>query len=391
MLFAFYLTRLVGLPPHQMGLVLAIGLALSAAIDAVVGMRLGARLSDARAAARLQLFGSIFCAGAFVAVFAGFWAPPDLRFVYALTTGILFRVAYAFYDIPQNTLMALATADGPSRDRLAATRIWFSGGATLVIALAVAPMIAAQDADGAALFLKLSALIAAPAILAAGLLAWRLRRASARTTDEPTAVAAPFRPTPAFGLLMALMAITSLFTPLYAKVEPFFAAHVLQSPTLGGAIILIMAAGLTLGQPMWAWLAVRKGRTVTLSVAALAQVVALSAALILSGSIGVLVVAAFVFGMGNGGVGMVLWAAFSAVATRDAGGREAAAYGLFTAMAKLCLAIGGMGLGLALGLFDYEAHEAPRLAWLMLGVPLIGAFAVLVVALAWRRLAVPER
>lgn len=375
-----------------MGYVLAIGLASSAVIDVAVGFRLRGVLANARSAARLQLAGSILCAAAFVSVFAGFWIPMEARFAYAVAAGIAFRVAYAFYDIPQNALMALATADGEARDRLAATRIWFSGAATLLVALAVGPLIAARDADGAALFLKLSCVIAAPAVLAAGVLTWRIERAASRFGTQASVSDLPAsRLTPAFGLMIALMVITSLFTPLYAKVEPFFAAYVLQSPTLGGAIILSMAAGLALGQPLWARTCARFGRTSTLGIAAVFQVLALTAALPFSGSIAVLIVTGFVFGMGNGGVGMVLWGAFSAVAARDARGRESIVYGYFTATAKLSLAVGGLGLGAALGLFDYRGDEASHLMWLMMGVPLVGAIACLLVAVLWSRAKMPSR
>lgn len=391
-LFAFYLTSLIGLPPQQMGYVLAIGLASSAAMDVVVGHRLKGVLEDARSAARLQLLGAVLCAGGFVAVFAGFWIPVEARFAYAVAAGLAFRATYALYDIPQGALMALATADGEARDRLAATRIWFSGAATLLIALSVGPLIAARGEDGAALFLWLSCLVAAPAVLAAGVLTWRISRAAAQArTLEAPAEPGRARLTPAFGLMIALMVITSLFTPLYAKVEPFFAAYVLRSPTLGGVIIVAMAAGLALGQPIWGRSCARLGRTRTLVIAALFQIVALTVALPFSGTPAALIVTGFVFGMGNGGVGMVLWAAFSAVVARDARGHESIAYGYFTATAKLTLAIGGLGLGAALSRFDYQGEEARRLLDLMLGVPLVGAITCLLVAAVWSRAAMPQR
>lgn len=54
LLFAFYLTELVGLPASRMGLVLAIGLLVSAAIDLVAARLLDRRLIDAAVMASLQ-------------------------------------------------------------------------------------------------------------------------------------------------------------------------------------------------------------------------------------------------------------------------------------------------------------------------------------------------
>ncbi|WP_293353626.1 MFS transporter [Phenylobacterium sp.] len=86
-----------------------------------------------------------------------------------------------------------------------------------------------------------------------------------------------------------------------------------------------------------------------------------------------LTVAAFLFGLGSGGVGMVLWGAFSDVVARDARGREGMAYGVFTATAKVALAMGGLGLGAALESFDYRDVESDGLLGLMSLIPAGGA------------------
>lgn len=55
---------------------------------------------------------------------------------------------------------------------------------------------------------------------------------------------------------------------------------------------------------------------------------------------------------------MVLWAAFSEIVAREAQGREATAYGLFTSVAKAALAVGGLGLGWASGCWTIGAARA---------------------------------
>lgn len=372
-----------------MGVVLAVGLLVSAGIDLLVARRLDRRLGGAGAAGALQFAGSVVCAVAFASVFAGFWLPQELRFGYALLAGLAFRIAYAFYDLPQNALMALATADPAARDRVAATRIWFSGVATLLVAGAVGPLIAGRDEAAAWLYLSLAVAIGVPAVISAGLLARIVRQAGPgtvrlrQTTPSARGGGAPR----GFWLLIFLMFVTSLATPLFAKVEPFFAVYVLASPVWGGLIVVAMALGVTVGQPVWNRLARRVSRTRVLWVAAMLQVGSLALFWALPPDApGGLGLAAFGFGIGNGGVGMALWGGFSEVVARSTRqGGAGAAYGAFTATAKIALAIGGLGLGAALETMGYRQGQTMGLVVLMTVVPGLGALACIVIAAAWRR------
>lgn len=368
-----------------MGVVLAIGLLVSAGIDLLVGGRFADRLSDTGRAARLQFVGSICCALAFTGVFLGFWIPEDARFAYAVGAGLIFRLAYAVYDLPQNALMALATDDAAGRDRVASTRIWFSGAATLLVALSVGPLIAGRGVEAATLYVTLAVAIAVPAVASAGLLARTLARSPAgRPPARTLGQRRPQRPPRLFWLLLCLMAVTSLATPIFSKVEPFFAAFVLRSPTWGGVIVTAMALGVILGQPVWTLLCARFSRITTLVATAMLQVVALSAFWLLSTSHPLaLAGAAFVFGLGNGGVGMVQWAAFSEVVATAGRGREGLAYAVFTAVSKVSLGLGSLVLGVVLSGFDYRAGDNRSLAALMTAIPAVGAILCLVVATVW--------
>lgn len=325
-----------------------------------------------------------------MSVFLGFWIAPDLRFGYALVTGLLFRAAYAIYDLPQNALMALATSDSAARDRVAATRIWFSGVATLVVAGAVGPLIAGREEATAWLYVIVSLSMAGVAVLSAGLLARIVRRAPVDATRSPQANGSREpRPLPAlFWLLMGLMFITSLATPLFSKIEPYFAVYLLESPGWGGAIVIAMALGITLGQVFWRGLAARASRAAVLAVAALMQIAALGlfSAFAPDGREG-LAVTAFIFGLGNGGVGMALWSGFSEVVARfPRQGGAGLAYGRFTATAKVALALGSLGLGAGLELTGYREGSTEGLLLLMTAVPALGAVVCLVLATIWSRL-----
>lgn len=390
-LFAFYLTEQVGLPASQMGIVLGLGLIVSAAIDIIIATRFRRTLSDAAAAGQLQFAGSILCALAFLGVFLGFWIPAGYGFAYALVSGLAFRIAFALFDLPQNALMALATSDSASRNRVASTRIWFSGVAILIVAVAVGPLVAdPESSTGAMRYLILALCVAVPAIGGAFALASIVggaERPEPATLLMRSDTAELARPSAVFWLLIALMVVTSLATPIFSKLEPYFASFVIRSPLWGGVIICAMALGIVLGQPLWSFLCRRHARAVVMIGAAWAQIASLLWFWIWpndhpAGFAG----AAFLFGLGNGGVGMVLWGAFSETVARSARGREGLSYAAFTATAKVTLGLGGLGLGAALGGIDYRGGENAMIVMLMTTVPAAGAAIIVLIGTLWLRL-----
>lgn len=366
-----------------MGAVLAMGFLFSAGFDLAVGQGLRHLLDSAVSAGRLQFGGSVLSAVALTAVFLGAWMPAEGRFTYALAAGIGFRLGFAIYDIPQNALMALATTDAGSRLRIAATRIWFSGTATLIVAAAVGPLVAMKDTfDGTRFLLALTGAFALIAVASAGLLARLLANAPAPAQAEAKGNPASWRPPAAFWLLIGVMIATSIFTPVFAKLEPYFAAYVLRSPWWGGIVIVTMAAGIIAGQPLWVRLSRRFGHGEVMALAALLQMVGLAAFWAIGGSAPILSsIAAFLFGLGNGGVGMVLWGAFSNVVARMGPERAGISYGLFVATAKLSFAAGGLLLAWALTHADYRAPGSHALVALMACIPTIGAVCCAIIGL----------
>lgn len=388
LLFAYFLTEIVGLSPPHMGAVIASGFVLSAAIDLLIGRGLAGYLASAASASRLQLVGAVICSISLIAVFVGAWLPAHCRFGYALATSITFRLGFATYDIPQNALMALATQDRPGRLRLASIRIWFSGAATLVVATTIGPLVAQRGAPDAVTFLLgLAALFALAAIGSA----WLLARLWHHPPPPATPAAAPPVPPPTlpsatrgrlppdFRLLLLVMVATSMFTPAFGKLEPYFAAYALRSAWWGGAVIMLMAVGIVVGQPLWLRLSARTPGGKVMLANALLQVVALTifwsaGARCPATSAG----AAFLFGLGNGGVGMVQWAAFSETVARLGRHRAGFSYGLFAATSKLSLAAGGLLLATALGGVAFRDGDSEALICLMAVLPGMGALCCVV-------------
>ena len=381
-LFAFFLTEIAGLQAAQMGTVLAAGFLVSAAIDIVVGIKLQRWLTSPALTGRAQLVGAAASSTLLLAVFAGAWVQPEMRYGYALLAGIGFRFAFALYDIPQNVLMALATTDSVSRVRLASTRIWFSGAATLVVAGAVGPIVAAGN-NSVTILMTLAASFSVVAVLTAAILVIVL----SQPAEDRATVAMPrksWRPEPEFWLLICASLITTIFTPAFAKLEPYFAIYVVDSAWWGGLVIILMAIGILIGQPFWLHLCARGTTAHVMMFAAVLQIVALVAFwttgpyLPLAASF-----AAFVFGLGNGGVGMAQWAALSETVARGDPARAGVAYGMFLASNKIGLAAGGLLIAAMLdGASLRDAGDA-SLTTLMAFIPAIGAVLLVLNAAAF--------
>ncbi|EJL36450.1 hypothetical protein PMI01_00995, partial [Caulobacter sp. AP07] len=271
LLFAYFLTEACGLPPRQMGLILGASLLLNALADLVGGLSLDRWVRTPGDAGRLQALGAILSAGMFVAFgLAGLVPAPD-RFAFALTTIILFRLTYAAMDLPQNALLALATADDGARARLASVRYVFAGVASIVVAGAFAPFLQkASDAVAPAAFALFSTGLAACAAASAVFLWRRLSRdrpprlttaassAAATRRDEPVAP----RRWPLFLIMFAISASLSIF----GRLEPYFVTYGLTSPLDGGALLVCGAVGALASQPFWSWRAQRRSLISTLRI-----------------------------------------------------------------------------------------------------------------------------
>ncbi len=383
LLLAFFLTEAAGLAPAAMGAVIALSLLASAASDLLVGHALRNALVCVASAALLQLQGAVVAALALVGLFTTAHLPPDLRLPFALGMALLFRVGYSVYDTPQNVLLSLATADHAGRARGAATRIAVSGAAGLGLAMAVAPLLVDDGVPSQATrFLLLTVLMSVVALGSAYWL-WRLLRHDGARAPLRLPCVAAARVTPPWPLLGLFFLLLSS-VPLFGKLEPYFAVHVLRSPGWGGALVTASALATIVSQPLWRRLIAGRewtGRVIGFGVLLLA-----CAGLWLLGARQpwLALCCAILLGMAGGGLGLTLWVAYADAAATLPGARIGLAYAALTATSKLALALGALLLGTALGGLDYRGADNARIIWLMASGPAIGALGCIVFALAWR-------
>ena len=389
-LFAYFLTDVAGFPPTAMAFIVAAGFLVSAAVDLIVGAGLPRLLASAGRAGRLQLAGAAACAVTLLTFLATPFVPEPARLAFALVTGVALRVAYAFYDVPQNALMALATESDSARSRVAFVRIAASGLATLLVAAGVGPILAVRATDQEnGLILTFGAAAAAFGLASA----MALTKVLGGGEDAPNLAPASYlrlgplgRLPPAFWLFVAMMVAMSLAPPLFNKLEPYFAIHVLGSARWGGAIVLALAWGLLVGQPLWYLLSRRLSRPDILLIAAGVHALGAISFLVMPvDQPAALVAAGFVIGLGNGGLGMTMWAGFSDQLARAPAMAQGPASALFVAASKISLAC-GVFLVAAVLEGALQTGELRRMVLAMTAGPVAGSLAVAILALALRRI-----
>jgi Na+/melibiose symporter-like transporter len=390
-LFAFLMTERANLTGMQAGLILAAGLFISAGLDIVVGSNLNRRVSTVITAGRMQFGGSIVTAVAMALLFAMPGTALAGSVGLALIAGVSFRLAYAFVDIPQNVLLAIGGASDQSRTQLASWRLAASGLASLTIAL-IGSMVVFNKHTLMTPFI-FALVIGGVAILLCGLLYLNATRFSENVANMmPTSTPERSESWLASGrvrLFLCCVFLSSLCAPVFTKLLPYFAFFQMREPILGASLMIAVSVGMVIGQFVWIRILPFRNWADRLMIAGLA--VGGSAALFgVSGAMAapLLPVFALVFGIGSGGLGSALWSGYATVVSELCPGREAVAFGAFTAVSKISNAMGVLGLGVLLSDTSFRTAGNIRLLVTMMCSPLIAGLMISAVALiggsVWR-------
>lgn len=390
-IFAYLLTEVIKLGPWAVGTILCASFLISAALDVGVGFILRRRLTTAASAAKLQLAGSAATSLVVILLFAIPAMQIRSPLPVAAVAVLLFRIAYAFIDIPQNAMLSIAIKSPNDRASLAASRLAASGLAALAVAATITALVYSSAEARPAMLVVASCTMA---IMVTGVCA--LLRMVIGNLAAPSSIAKfasrSERPGVALSqlawLLMTAQFVTSFASPIFTKLLPYYASVHLANPIRGASVIALVSVGMIIGQPLW--LAVLRGRSNPFRISATSLATAAAAAFFCWAAqqgTWLLVPAACMFGMGSGGIGTTLWAAFADVVADENPGSEGFAFGLFTAAAKVSLAIGAIGVGWLLSEASFRQPGSRLLAFGMT-LPAIGSGLLCGLAMGlWRRYA----
>lgn len=341
-LYAFFLTEIVGSSGRDMAIIVAGGLIASAAIDIWLAHWLSARHMSLRDAARLQWIGAVASAVTVTLIAITGILPASLRLAYGLASGLMFRIAYGFYDIAQNSMLALATSNESERAALSALRICASGCASLVIAggtTAALTLAAGHAQDGLGAITGFAALCATGSALLLS-----------RTTIPPPARTSSIASKKLRSANMSVwrfyiaMLLTSFSISSFVRLEPYYVSRLSTETSSASTFIIATALGLILSQPFWYRVVRKHGSDRALLLATSLLLFALCAFSGLSTITPPIAPGiALLFGLANGGIGMTIWAGFSQCIAGS--GREVRSFGELTAFSKIGLAIAASLVG----------------------------------------------
>lgn len=320
-LFLFLATELLGLSPFVAGAILLCSMVLDAVLDPLVGVILDRSRGILGKPASLVLLGAPLTGLAFAGVFHLPLLEWNAPWVVAAAL-LLFRTAYSIIDLPHNTLLTTAIPSGVERARVATYRFVFSTLATLVLALALKPMVETGEA-GSSLSAETLAVLSIGMGLAAAMvvsLSGLSVAGRGKASPQPEAVQS-------FGLKGALGAIfgspqctrviaagalCAFGLPLFSKSLLFFADRVFGD--VGGASNLLMAmvAGQFIGLVGWIVLTKRHAAAALLLGAyCLAGAALMIAGLAAAWSHSAMIGATVLVGIGASGSYALIWALLS--------------------------------------------------------------------------------
>ncbi|PTS77900.1 hypothetical protein DBR20_07100 [Stenotrophomonas sp. HMWF023] len=186
-------------------------------------------------------------------------------------------------------------------------------------------------------------------------------------------------------LLLAMFFVLLAGAPLFAKLEPYFVAHVLRSPAWGGALLVAGSLGTLSAQPLVHIVLARQPRSPVIFVGSLLLMLAALGWWWLAPATWAAVACAAMMGLVGGVLGMTLWAAFADAAACMPPARVGLAFGLLTATSKSALACGAWLLGQWLAGLDYRGEDSVHLPKLMaMGPAAAAAACLLLVTVGWQ-------
>lgn len=390
----FYLTDVIGLRAAVAGLVVLVSLLWDALINPLVGYWIDRRASQGLDYRPFLRWAPVAASVLFTAIFLTPFSTAMTMSIYLLVVLILFRSAYALFDVPHNGLLAQLPVDSPTRTRLAAMRYFFSSLGGLTIAYIAAPAFQGVKANLAGLHLWAMALVAGAVVTIAvwqslAVARWAIvHRPPSQVTLDVSSFVQTVLIDRATLVYLAFAAAFAATAPLLGRSLAYLLHYVREQP---GALSEMLVA-LTIGQmgamPLWNWLADRLGRwrAGQLSMAGLAATcIALHFAL--HGPQVALTGLTMLFGLFNGGAVLVIWALAGDmadfIAAKSGVRADAGLLALLTFVNKAAIGVSAMTVGAALSLGDFAAGQvqaqSSRLAIEIatLGLPAAGAVAAL--------------
>jgi glycoside/pentoside/hexuronide:cation symporter, GPH family len=361
-LFMFLATELLGLSPFVAGVILLSSMVLDAILDPFVGVVLDRASGPLVNPIALIVIGAPLTGLTFSFVLHLPLLEWDTPWS-VLIALMLFRGAYSIIDLPHNTLLTTKIPHGSVRARIATYRFAFSSLATLVLALALRPMVESTESGtglSSQMVADLSIWMGLGAAFVISISAFSLAGTSRDSTLQPVIRHYQIRRTlllilrsPQCSRAILAGTLCAFGLPLFSKSLIFLADLVLGDIGEAPDLLLAMVIGQFVGLLFWLSLAKRHRTTTLLRSAYFLSAVALFASsyAVQWGAPAMLALSAAV-GIGASGSYALIWAVLSDAAEglRDETGVSAGGtlFGIAVLLQKGSIGMSGLVLGAGL-------------------------------------------
>lgn len=264
LVWLYYLTDVVGIPPATAGLIMLAPLVWDGIVDPFIGFLADRTRTPWGKYRPYLLFGAPIASLLMVAVFFRPSLSEQGAILFALAGAVLFRTAYAFIDVPHNALLAATTRKSRERATLAGAKMVFGGIAGTAVSIAIMPILqGASPGEEASRFFIAAAAGGVLATAAIYVCVYTFRDIdNARTAAagdghriELRDFAAVLKGNVPLYIVFGVWVAAILTVPTFSKSLLYFAKYDLKDPAWGGFALTVMHVGQFGSIPLWAWLA----------------------------------------------------------------------------------------------------------------------------------------
>ncbi|USI74816.1 MFS transporter [Sphingomonas morindae] len=350
----YLLTARWSVAPAAAGLVVMLGLVWDGAANPLLGRlmdRAGGGIDGYR---RALLLGAPAVGLAFAIFFLAPDWPAGAMLAWALLLTLAFRTAFSWCDVAHNALI-VPVARGHRATLVSGLRYLFSCLGALAIARVATPFLQ-TDHHATRATLGIAALAALAYVGTLWLSVLFVRAAPIDTAPPHPALAATIAPgrggDAALISLLALAFLQALTLPLFVRSLAFIAADLLHRPAWLGLALTLFSLAQAAALPGWMLLARRLATPAALALAFAIAALAFAVAMVAPAA---LLLAIGLFGIGNAGIQMLIWALLPAAVERAGPRREAFSVALFLLALKAGGGLSGALLGLVLSVLGWRA------------------------------------
>lgn len=376
----FLLTEVFEIPPLFAGTLLLASLAVDILIDVTAGRLAAGALARGKGYRHRMLLAAVPAAAGFAALYALPLGGSVALLPIPLAL-LLYRIGYAFVDVPHNSLLAVVATDSRRRGRIAGYRSLFSALAGVAVAALLAPAVVGAATDGDIYRMALWGMIAAILFLLSILVAWfataGVEKALATSAIRQARIPLLPRLTGDLLRLLALAFVTGFAMPMLARNMLHLATYGFGNPAAATPLLTTLTIGQIAGIGFWSWLVQRAEKRTALVAANLSAAITVLAFALAPPDWRPL--AAVASGFALSGVFMLPWAVIGDIVDadhlRDGQRREAQSFAALLVALKGGAALGILASGWVLGragVGDDGGQMLPKLVAMLAFVPVIG-------------------